>query len=84
VDVLDRSHEIFNATHIYDHFPVYKMEQKVRYLIWVHNKTKPIYLNEVAEKTEEQLNQYEEPFVALQWKVSQRVNRKYYNSFSIH
>jgi len=23
VDVLDRSHEIFNANHIYDHFTIY-------------------------------------------------------------
>jgi hypothetical protein len=29
------------------------MEEKVRYLIWVHKKTKPINLSGVVEKMEE-------------------------------
>jgi hypothetical protein len=36
------------------------------HLIWVHNETKPINLKEVIQKTEEQLNQNEDPLAALQ------------------
>jgi hypothetical protein len=43
-----------------------------------------INLKGVVKKTKEQLNQYEEPPDALQWKVSQTVNRKLFNCFSIH
>ena len=51
------------------------------HLVWVHKKTKPINFKGVVEKTEEQLDQNEDPLAALQWKVSQTVYSKFLTAF---